>query len=100
MPIISFDKYGLKVGYFISSAISLESSSFFDDTTGAAGKACAISLAKFGPEIMAILFFGKNDDTIWLGKRRLLISRPLEQQIKIVLCSIWSLSFDKTLDKY
>jgi hypothetical protein len=44
----------------------------------------AISAAKFGPEIIAILFFGNIEDTIWLGNFKLFISSPFEQQTKIV----------------
>ena len=58
-PIMSLDKYGLKVGDLIRVAIFFDTSSCFDATAVAAGNPFAISAAKFGPEIIAILFFWK-----------------------------------------
>ena len=84
----------------MSCATLFATFSLFDATTVAAGKPFAISAAKFGPEIIAILFFGKIEDTISLGNYKLFISMPLEQQTNIVFVSIIFLSFSKFVDKY
>ena len=84
----------------MSCATLFATFSLFDATTVAAGKPFAISAAKFGPEIIAILIFGKIEDTISLGNYKLFISMPLEQQTNIVFVSIIFFIFSKFVDKY
>ena len=84
----------------MSVAIFFDTSSFFDATVVAAGNPFAISAAKFGPEMIAILFFGNMDDTIWLGNFKLFISSPFEQQTKIVFSSKEFFNLVRTPERY
>ena len=81
-------------------AIFFATSSLFEATVVAAGNPFAISAAKFGPDIIAILFFGKIDDTIWLGNFKLFISSPFEQQTKIVFSFSEFFNLLKTPERY
>ena len=81
-------------------AIFFATSSLFDATVVAAGSPFAISAAKFGPDIIAILFFGNIEDTIWLGNFKLFISSPFEQQTKIVFSSKEFFNLVRTPERY
>ena len=84
----------------MSCATLFATLSLFDATTVAAGKPFAISAAKFGPEIIAILFFGNIEFTISLGNFKLFISIPFEQQTNNVFGPTSFFSFNKLVDKY
>ena len=84
----------------MSVAIFFYTSSLFEATVVPAGNPFAISAAKLGPEIMAILFFGNMDDTIWLGNFKLFISSPFEQHTKIVFSFSEFFNLLKTPERY